>query len=163
MTTAILGLTAGFVFIVVLLLVLNLRTQYPWTIKAGATAAAVLFYIVTLYALPGFYGWPTREGLPDKFRLVSMEVREPRNDADEGVIYMWVVSLADARGEPRAYLLPYSKELHSRLTEAGKRMDFGQTMAGEMEQAEGTGDSGQRGGMPRFYFIERERPPAKQG
>ena len=35
MTGAILGLTAGFVFVVVLLLALNLRTPFHWGIKTG--------------------------------------------------------------------------------------------------------------------------------
>lgn len=161
MSAAILGLTAGFVFVVVLLLALNLRTDFHWSIKAGAIIVASLFYLITLMTLPGFYGWPTSESLPQKFRLVSMEVQEPRNEVDPGVIYLWVVSFEDASDEPRAYRLPYTRELHSRLTAAGKRMEFGQTLAGELESE--TGGLGKRGGLPRFYFIEKQRPPAKRG
>jgi len=161
MTTAILGLTAGFVFVVVLLLALNLRTDFHWGIKAGAILVATLFYLITLMTLPGFYGWPTSEPLPQKFRLVNMEVQEPRNEVDEGVIYLWVVSLVDASDEPRAYRLPYTRELHSRLTAARKRMEFGQTLAGELDAD--AGGLGKRGGLPRFYFIEKQRPPAKRG
>ena len=54
MTVAILSLAAGFIFICVLLLVLNLRTDYHWSIKAGMIAIATLFYLVTLKTLPGF-------------------------------------------------------------------------------------------------------------
>lgn len=160
MTTAILGLAAGFVFVVVLLLALNLRTDFHWGIKAVAIIVATLFYLITLKTLPGFYGWPTSEPLPQQFRLVSMEVREPRNEVDKGVIYMWIVSLEDGEAKPRAYELPYTRELHSRLTAARKRMEFGQTLAGELEaDADGLG---KRGGLPRFYFIEKQRPPAKR-
>lgn len=161
MSAAILGLTAGFVFVVVLLLALNLRTDFHWSIKAGAIIVASLLYLITLMTLPGFYGWPTSEPLPKKFRLVSMEVQEPRNEVDPGVIYLWIVSFEDASDEPRAYRLPYTRELHSRLTAAGKRMEFGQTLAGELEAD--TSGLGKRGGLPRFYFIEKQRPPAKRG
>ena len=159
MTGAILGLTAGFVFVVVLLLSLNLRTPFHWSIKAGVILLALVFYIITLQSLPGFYGWPTKEPLPQKFLLVGMDVREPRNETDPGVIYMWIVSLQEKENKPRAYALPYSRELHTRLTAAKKRMEFGHNMAGELEaESEGTG---KRSVLPRFYFIEKQRPPPK--
>jgi len=159
MTGAVLGLTAGFIFVVVLLLALNLRTPYHWSIKAAVVMLALVFYLITLYSLPGFYGWPTKEPLPKKFLLVGMDIREPRNETDSGVIYMWVISMADSNKEPRAYELPYSQELHTRLTMAKKRMEFGHNMAGEIEA--GTSDNSNRGGLPRFYFIEKQRPPPK--
>lgn len=159
MTVAILGLTAGFVFVVVLLLSLNLRTPFPWSVKAGAVLLSLIFYIVTLYSLPGFYGWPTKQSLPQKFILLGMEIQEPRTEADPGVIYMWVKSLLEQDSMPRAYELPYSSELHTRLTAAKKRMEFGHSMAGELEASSG---NGKRGGLPRFYFIEKQRPPPKQ-
>ena len=158
MTGAILGLTAGFVFVVVLLLSLNLRTPFHWGIKAGTVLLGLVFYIVTLNSLPGFYGWPTKESLPQKFILLGMEVKEPRTEAEPGKIYMWVESLVGQDRKPRAYELPYSPELHTRLTAAKKRMEFGHSMAGELEASSGTG---KRGGLPRFYFIEKQRPPPK--
>jgi len=159
MTGSILGLTAGFVFVVVLLLAFNLRTPFHWIIKAAVILLALAFYIITFYSLPGFYGWPTRQPLPQKFLLVGMEVREPRNETDPGVIYMWIDSLQDKENKPRAYELPYSQELHTRLTAAKKRMEFGHDMAGELEAEEN--DNGKRGSLPRFYFIEKQRPPPK--
>ena len=159
MTGAILVLTAGFVFVVVLLLSLNLRTSFHWSIKTGVILLALVFYVITLYSLPGFYGWPTKEPLPQKFLLVGMDIREPRNEADVGVIYMWVSPLLENESKPRAYELPYSRELHTRLTAAKKRMEFGQDMAGELEAESNV--ARKRGGLPRFYFIEKQRPPPK--
>lgn len=160
MTIAILGLTAGFVFVCVLLLVLNLRTAYHWTIKAGMISLAALFYLVTLQLLPGFYGWPTLDPLPQKFRLISHEIREPTNEAEDGAIFIWAESMVSGGSQPRAYQLPYHAELHSRLTAAQKRIEFGNTMAGEIPQdSTGINDAD---GLPRFQFIERPRPPAKK-
>jgi len=159
MTASILGLTAGFVFVVVLLLALNLRTAFHWGVKAAVILLALVFYGVTLTSLPGFYGWPTRESLPQKFLLVAMDVQEPRNETDAGAIYIWATALQGNNNKPRAYELPYNRELHSRLAAAKKRMEFGQNMAGEIESdANATGG---RAGLPRFYFIEKQRPPAK--
>lgn len=157
MTLVILTLTAGFVFVCVLLLSLNLKTSHHWSIKAGMIAVALGFYLITLKTLPGFYGWPTAEHLPDRFLLISYQVQEPENETDDGAIYIWVQDLGDPAARPRAYAQDYDPELHSRLEAAKKRMDFGQTMAGEMPgEGESTGQA-----LPRFEFIEKPRPPAK--
>ena len=157
MTLAILALTAGFVFLCVLLLSLCLKTAYHWTIKAGMIVLALGFYVITLKTLPGFYGWPTAEALPERFQLVSHHVREPENETDKGAIYIWIRDLSDPHAEPRAYAQDYNPELHSRLEAAQKRIEFGQTMAGEMPtEGEATGLA-----LPRFEFIEKPRPPAK--
>ena len=160
MTIAILGLAAGFVFISVLLLLLNLRTDYHWSIKAGMIGIASLFYLITLITLPGFYGWPTLDPLPQKFRLLAHEIREPANDTDKGAIFIWTSSLDSDKARPRAYQLPYHPELHSRLTAAQKRIEFGQTIAGEITSDTSGNSSSQ--GLPRFHFIERPPLPAKK-
>ena len=157
MSGGILGLTAGFIFIVILLLALNLRTNFHWSIKATTIVVATLFYVITLKTLPGFYGWATQEPLPEKFRLIGMEIKEPKNESEQGVIYLWVESLTD-NSQPRAYQLPYQPELHSRLNDAKQRLEFGNNIAGELEGDEG---GSKRGGLPRFYIIEKTRPPAK--
>lgn len=157
MTLAILTLTAGFVFVCVLLLSLCLKASYHWTIKAGMIVLALCFYLLTLNTLPGFYGWPTTEALPDRFQLISHHTREPENETDPGAIYIWVKDLDDPGSRPRAYARDYNPELHSRLQAAQKRIEFGQTMAGEMPtEGKATGQA-----LPRFEFIEKPRPPAK--
>ena len=158
MTGAILGLTAGFIFVVILLLILTLRTRFHWGIKAATIVVATLFYVVTLKTLPGFYGWPTQQSLPDNFRLMGVEINEPRNESEQGVIYIWVKSLNEPNSQPRAYELPYQPELHTRLNEARKRMEFGNNIAGEMK---GDKSGSKRGGLPRFYILEKRRPPPK--
>lgn len=157
MTLAILTLTAGFVFVCVLLLSLCLKASFHWSIKAGMIALAFGFYLVTLKTLPGFYGWPTAEPLPDNFILISHRVMEPENETDKGAIYIWIEDLSRDDGKPRAYIQDYSAELHSRLQAAQKRIEFGQTMAGAMP-SEGSSDGRS---LPTFQFIEKPKPPAK--
>lgn len=160
MTASVIGIVAGFVFVVVMLLALNLRTDFHWITKLGAIGLAAILYAVTLQSLPGFYGWPSQQALPDKFYLLSMEIHEPVNEADEGAIYMWVIPYGEPDNKPRAYQMAYDSELHSRLTQAGERMALGQSTAGEMESGDGSGS--RRGGLPRFYYLEKQRPPAKK-
>ena len=157
MTASILGLIAGFIFVVVLLLALNLRSSFHWGIKAGSIILALVFYMVTLQSLSGFYGWPSKDALPDKFQLLSMDIQEPATEADEGAIFIWLIPMDSDSQTPRAHQLPYNAELHSRLNDARERMEFGHTLAGEMP----SGDGKKRGSLPRFYFVERKRPPAK--
>ena len=102
MTFSILTLTAGFVFVCVLLLSLSLKTSFHWTIKAGMIGLALGFYLVTLRTLPGFYGWPTAEPLPDNFILIGHQVMEPENETDKGAIYIWVEDLSLDERKPRA-------------------------------------------------------------
>lgn len=160
MTIAILSLAAGFIFICVLLLVLNQRTDYHWGIKSGMVGIASLFYLITLKTLPGFYGWPTLDPLPQKFRLLGHEVQEPANETAKGAIYIWISSPDFDKSSPRAYQLPYHPELHTRLTAAQKRIQFGHTLVGEISN--GTNANSGTAGLPRFHFIERPRPPAKK-
>jgi hypothetical protein len=40
-------------------------------------------------------------------------------------------------------------------------MEFGHNMAGELEAE--SKNTANRGGLPRFYFIEKQRPPPKSG
>jgi hypothetical protein len=160
MTIAILSLATGFIFISVLLLLLNLRTDYHWSIKAGMIGIASLFYLITLSTLPAFYGWPTLDPLPQKFRLLAHDIHEPANETDKGAIYIWISSLDADQAHPRAYQLPYDPELHSRLTAAQKRIEFGHTVAGEIS----ADDDDKRGSddLPRFHFIERPKLPPKK-
>ena len=53
--------------------------------------------------------------------------------------------LADNENNPWAYHLPYNQEQHTWL------------MASELEAE--TSDNSKRSGLPRFYFIEKQRPP----
>ena len=159
MTGATLGISAGFVFVVALLLVLCLRTGHHWLIKIAMVGLALFFYLLTYYSLPGFFGWPTLAHLPAKFFLLDARVDEPRSESDAGAVYLWVDSLDDG-ARPRSYQLPYSKELHNRITKAKARLEFGHTLAGEMESSGDVGGD-KRDALPRFYFMERSRPPKK--
>ena len=65
--------------------------------------------------------------------------------------------LADNENNPWAYHLPYNQEQHTWLMAAKMHMEFGHNMAGELEAE--ISDNSKRSGLPRFYFIEKQRPP----
>ena len=111
MTLVILTLTAGFVFVCVLLLSLNLKTSHHWSIKVGMIAVALGFYLITLKTLPGFFGWPTAEHLPDRFLLISYQVQEPENEPTMALFIsgfrIWVTRLRGREPMGRTTTLNY--------------------------------------------------------
>ena len=82
-------------------------------------------------------GWPTDDKLPPKFLLHWAVIQEPDVKlGDEGSIYVWarpiseseiehkewndyLLSFYDGKSEPRAYRIPYSRELHEQTQKVG--------------------------------------------
>lgn len=108
-------------------------------------------------------GWPTDQSLPAKFELISADVVEPNQSKSiEGNIHLWIRPGDD--GAPRAYILPYSRDLHKRLFETKQRSAQGKRQMGVLsasDSREGGSDVG--GGMKLgFKNAPRRRLPAKK-
>jgi hypothetical protein len=137
MTPAIIGLSIAYVALAVLLLSLSLTTRWPVWVKLTCIVLLTGFYFLTFHSLNGMRGWPTTVDLPERFLLLDSSVTEPnKSTGTEGVVYIWVKSLQADRpaSQPRAFELPYSKELHSRLQEAENRMRNGILQLGRHER-----------------------------
>ncbi len=134
MTTAVIGLSAAYLVLVVLLLSLNLKSAWRWPVKASAIVVALGFVILGFIALEGMLGWPTEAAPPAHFQLHAALVHEPdRLNRSNGAIYLWL-SPNDADGEPngppRAYALPYSRALHEQVARAQERLQQGRPVEG---------------------------------
>jgi hypothetical protein len=122
-----------------------LATMFLWFfIKGGASVwlklvavPVVLWYTLALYYAPdNLMGWPTPEGPPGVARVINGIVKQPKA-GDDGAIYLWMISLDkeidykkslkdlvnpknvfdyNAKNVPRAYILPYDKNLDRQLT-----------------------------------------------
>ena len=131
------GLVAAFVLVALLLLSLNLYTQWSWRIKATMIALVSVFYLVMYASLPPLMGWPTAADLPKRFNLVAVYVQEPdKATGSKGEIFLWATDLAHGpRGaEPRAYRVPFNGDLHARVVEAGNKMRKGLPQLGEVRE-----------------------------
>lgn len=131
------GLVAAYVVIALLLLILCLYTAWSWRIKAALIVTVSAFYLVSYLSLPPLLGWPTDADLPQRFNLVAIYVQEPdKSTGAEGQIFLWATDMAQGpRGaEPRAYRVPFSGELHSRVVEAGNKMRKGLPQLGEVRE-----------------------------
>ncbi len=132
----ILGLVAAYVLIAVLLLSINLYSNWSWKIKAGAIMVTSIFYIVTYFSFPPLLGWPTSAGLPQRFQMVASYVEQPNKATGaDGAVYLWLKEIDNLASPepPRAFRLEYSDELHERVINAKSKLDKGIPQLGELE------------------------------
>ncbi len=136
MTGAIVGITVAYIALAVLLLNLGFYSRWPVWVKGGAILITTILYFVTFSSLQRFGGWPTGSDMPREFVVLSTYVEEPDEALNtEGGIYLWVL----ARGEeqvdtiPRAYRLPYSRELHEQASRAAKQISRDVVQMGKIE------------------------------
>ncbi len=170
MTVPVLVLTAAYVAVAALLLNLNLASPYSRPIKALAIALVTALYIGTWHGLFGLLGWPTSSPLPENFRVLWIEVDEPeKGGSDPGAIYLWVRSVDEQGrvvGRPRAYGLPWSKQVADSAQTALSELTNGVLLNGsladateEPSDADGEGDSAMAADGPILPNPEDERVP----
>ncbi|NIR61368.1 MAG: hypothetical protein GWO02_18660 [Gammaproteobacteria bacterium] len=136
MPPGVLGLVGAYLALAALLLILNLYARLHWLIKAGAVVLVLGFFVTGYWALYAALGWPTARPLPERFRFVAADIREPlQADDGEGAIYVWATDLSRRAGRtaPRAYALPYSVVLHRHVQEAMARTRDGHPQMGEVK------------------------------
>jgi amino acid transporter len=128
------GLVLAYVVIALLLLSINLYSNWSWRIKTATIIVVSLFYIVTYFSLPPLMGWPTDAKLPERFALIGAHVREPdKLLGAEGVIFLWVTEMIGGTlaSEPRAYRVPFTPEFHAQVVSAVSKLRKGLPQLGE--------------------------------
>lgn len=136
-TLGIIGLVAAYVLVALLLLSINLYSNWSWKVKAGSIIVTTLLYVVTYLSFPPLLGWPTGESPPERFRLVAADVVQPdKATGAEGMVYLWLKDLDDLSGRtrPRSFELPYSTELHEIVLKAKSKMNKGMPQLGEFKE-----------------------------
>ena len=136
-TLGITGLIASYVMLAVLLLSINLYSNWSWPVKAGTIILTTCFYIVSFFSLPPLLGWPTSAELPQKFKLIAAEVTQPnKTTGAEGAIYLWLTEVDDLNSSrpPRAYKLTYSDLLHEQVLGAKIKLGKGVQQLGEKKE-----------------------------
>jgi len=131
------GLICAYVFIGLLLLNLNLYSNWNWRIKAAMICLVSFFYILTYLSFPPIMGWPTKDELPPEFRLISGYILEPdKRTGTDGQIFLWVTDLSKnpRATKPRSFSLPYSEKLSKKVAEASKKIEKGKAQIGEVQE-----------------------------
>ena len=129
----------AFVALAFLLLLALVASAWPVWSKALLVVAVTALYFGAERSLVDVWGWPARQALPERFVLLALVVEEPGKQR-EGALYVWVNALENGKPlkQPRAYVLPYSKDLHSLFDEGMKKVRQGITQMGTATPKVGT-------------------------
>ena len=123
-----------------------------------AVATTTGFFVVSYLSIIELIGWPSEARIPGHFQLHWATVVEPdKMNGLPGSIYLWVEALDENNmlaGTPRAFRVPYSRELADRIGRAKERIEQGTEQAGtvrEFEVPKGEPDEDRRlaGAPPR--------------
>ena len=141
MTPTVLAISAAYVVIGVLLLIIALTARLSWWVKAAAIVLTSVFFVEAFYSTKGLLGWPRSGALPGRFQLLWVRVVEPDSKTgDRGAIYLWIEEVDDNNvpdGVPRAYRLPYSRGLADRSAKARDDIMRGKPQQGSAEDMGG--------------------------
>jgi len=151
MTLPLIGIGLSYVVVAVLLLSLNVASRWHWGIKAGAIAITSVFFGISYASIAGLIGWPSEARVPEHFQLDWATVIEPdKLNGTPGTIYLWVEALDannEPAGTPRAFRVPYSRDLADRIGHAKERIEQGVNQvatAREVDVPQGPPDEDQR-------------------
>ena len=139
------GLSIAFVIISAIVLWFSIRTPGQIIIKAILIPATVWYSLVLYYSVPNLMGWPISQSIPDNSQVLAIRIKEPNpTHNDPGAIYFWVdikpgskspkqtlqaqlnpksVFSYNSKTQPRAYQMPYSRELHKAIVEAQRKAE----------------------------------------
>jgi hypothetical protein len=158
MTLPLAGIVASYVLIAMLLLSLNLASHWHWGMKAAAIVITTCFFGVSYLSIGELIGWPAEARIPEHFQLHWATVVEPdKLNGLPGSIYLWIEALDESNmlaGTPRAFRVPYSRELADRIEHAKERIEQGADQLGtarDLDIPEGEPDQDRRlaGAPPR--------------
>jgi hypothetical protein len=138
------GIIALYVLLIGMLGWFVIGAKGKWWAKGTMIALSLWFGLTLFYTVHNFMGWPTLEQInKERSQILYFQIREPSKKYDDvGAIYLWVRILRseeEPKGKtfqelmnpmtwflytdkraPRAYKLPYTKEVHEQLEELTK-------------------------------------------
>ncbi len=115
-----------------------LFSHWPRWMKALLVLGVTVFYFHADSALHHLSGTPSADALPERWVLLAAVIEEP-SAKTAGALYLWVNALENGKPvrEPRAYRLPYTKDLHALLDEGMKKVRQGVSQMGSAEPKPG--------------------------
>ena len=149
-------------FLLILWFVIGARGH--WVLKAFVIGVTLHLCVSIGLSLSAFAGWPSEESLPQKFMVHWIVVEEPdKKTKEKGAIYVWVTSLGENSGfisekwrrffvalpptnfgQPRSYVVPYSKQKHEESEGVLTQIRSGKTVIGEKgAKGKGSGKEGE--------------------
>ncbi len=116
-----LALVLAFAALLLLILLALLWSRWPAWLKGVLVFGVTGLYFFGNDAVHQIWGVPSLDALPQRFVMLAAAVDEPSGKTP-GSIFMWVSEPREGvkKLEPRAYRVPYTKELHAQI-DAGVR------------------------------------------
>jgi len=135
-----LALILSFAALALLCVLALLWSRWPAWLKGILVVGVTVFYFYADSVVHQLSGWPSPDALPERFVLLAAVIEEPSARTD-GALYVWVNAIDNGRptAQPRAYRLPYSKDVHSMLNEGIKKVRQGVSQMGTSEPKVGKG------------------------
>jgi len=155
------GLVVAFILLATVTGWNTVRTKGWLGLKFVSIGILIWYGFVVYFTIPQIMGWPTEKDLPANSKIVSVRIVEPSND-DKGAMYFWLSQNPDHKRDamnllrpdkfliytggiqPRAYKIPYDRELHKKLLETQKeqkRQKGSSMMTGKKGVAKGRNES----------------------
>ena len=133
-----LSVVLSFAALVLLCTMALLWSRWPAWLKGLLVVGVTVFYFHANDLVHDMWGWPSAETLPERFVLLAAVIDEP-TPKSAGGLYVWVNALQDGKpsAQPRAYRLPYAKDLHALLNEGMKKARQGVSQIGTSEPKAG--------------------------
>ena len=167
MNHSLLLLIVAYALLAFLLLFLCVWTRWHVAVKIGLVALVTVAYFVAYEGWQESQGWPAQVQLPQRFVLLAVVTEEPSSElGHKGNIYLWVNALKNNKpaAQPRAYRLPYDKDLHSLFNDAMKKNRQGNSQMGTLEPPSGPRGKGFSwlmpgpGDKPKIKISDLPRP-----
>ena len=129
-----LAFVLSFVALVFVALLALLWSRWPVWLKGLLVVGVTVLYFHADDVVHGMWGWPSSDALPARFVLLAAVIDEP-SAKRPGALYVWVNALEDGKpgALPRAFKLPYSKDLHALLNDGMKKVREGVSQMGTSE------------------------------
>ena len=137
-----LALVLSFAALLLLVLLALMASRWPAWLKGVLVAAVTALYFFGDDAVHQIWGVPSSDALPERFVMLGAVVDEPAGRSP-GSIFLWVSVPKEgtARLEPRAYRVPYSKELHTQIDVGVRKGRDGISQMGTAEAKTGSSRS----------------------
>ncbi len=135
-----LAVVLSFAALLLLLTLALLWSSWPGWLKGTLVAGVAIFYFWANTVVHDLSGWPSGDPLPERFVLLAAVIDEPTK-LRQGALHVWVNALDNGKptDKPRAYTLPYAKDVHALLEEAMKKNRQGVSQVGTTEPKKGKG------------------------
>jgi hypothetical protein len=111
-----LALVLSFAALLLLILLALLWSRWPAWLKVVLVLGVTALYFFGNDAVHQIWGVPSTDALPERFVMLAAAVDEPVGK-NQGSIFLWVSVPREGLNklEPRAYRVPYTKELHAQI------------------------------------------------